>query len=143
MPGFCECGCGERTRLAPRTQASKGHVKGLPQRFVLGHRIRVDAARLNRERAVHWRLRVVENASGCLVFQGATNSKGYGQIGTMLAHRFVWEEQHGPIPDGLTIDHVKARGCTDKRCLNTAHMQVVTRSENSRRRYHPERGLAA
>lgn len=143
MPGMCECGCGERTKLATRTQASKGHVRGLPHRFILGHRIRLHAAKLNRDRAIPWRERVIENASGCLVWTGATNSKGYGLIGRMLAHRHVWEEQHGPIPGRLTIDHVRARGCTDKRCLNTAHMELVTRAENSRRRWRRDARAAA
>lgn len=36
-PGLCQCGCGEKTRLAPRTTTSRGNVKGQPQRFVYGH----------------------------------------------------------------------------------------------------------
>jgi hypothetical protein len=37
--GFCECGCGQRTNLAPRTR--RGHVKGQPQWFISGHNGRV------------------------------------------------------------------------------------------------------
>lgn len=139
MSGLCECGCGERTRLATRTQASKGHVKGLPLRFVLGHRIRVDAARLNRERAIPWRERVIENENGCLIWQGALQSKGYGCIGVRGAHVFVWEEQHGAIATGMTVDHL----CEEKRCLNTAHMEIVTRAENTRRRWARQRARLA
>jgi HNH endonuclease len=36
--GVCECGCGQRTKLAARTQARYGLVRGQPQRFVYGHR---------------------------------------------------------------------------------------------------------
>lgn len=35
--GLCECGCGERTRLAPATIKRLGWVKGEPIRFVKGH----------------------------------------------------------------------------------------------------------
>jgi len=35
--GYCHCGCGEKTRLAPCTDASKGWKKGEPLRFRLGH----------------------------------------------------------------------------------------------------------
>ncbi len=33
--GFCECGCGQKTKLAWRT--ANGFVKGQPQRFIRGH----------------------------------------------------------------------------------------------------------
>lgn len=37
IPGTCECGCGRPTNVAPKTDRSKGSVKGRPLRFVLGH----------------------------------------------------------------------------------------------------------
>mgnify|MGYP000973126273 CR=1 FL=1 len=74
----------------------------------------------------------------CLVWQGAIQSRGYGSVGdgngrTILTHRAVYEELVGPIPDGMTIDHVASRGCRTKRCVNVLHMEPVTRGENSRR----------
>jgi hypothetical protein len=45
------------------------------------------------------------------------------------AHRFAYELLVGPIPDGLTIDHL----CLNKLCVNPAHMEPVTGAENSRR----------
>ena len=70
--------------------------------------------------------------TGCIVWQGAA-SRGYGNIrnpkGSTLVHRIVWEEANGPIPDGLTIDHL----CLTKRCVNVQHMEIVTRAENVRR----------
>lgn len=35
--GFCQCGCGERTKLATKTNRRDGHVKGEPLAYVLGH----------------------------------------------------------------------------------------------------------
>lgn len=35
--GYCQCGCGQRTKIADETYAAKGHVKGEPLRFVYGH----------------------------------------------------------------------------------------------------------
>ena len=48
--------------------------------------------------------------------------------GTRLvyAHRFAYELLVGPIPEGLTIDHVKSRGCTSTLCVNPNHMEPVT-----------------
>lgn len=34
----CECGCGKLTKIATKTDARRGHMKGKPQRFLLGHR---------------------------------------------------------------------------------------------------------
>jgi hypothetical protein len=33
----CECGCGQSTSIATRTDARLGYVKGMPVRFVAGH----------------------------------------------------------------------------------------------------------
>lgn len=35
--GLCQCGCGQKTRIAQRTYTGLGHVKGQPQRFCVGH----------------------------------------------------------------------------------------------------------
>ncbi len=47
----------------------------------------------------------------------------------VVAHRFAYELLVGPIPDGLTLDHL----CRKTRCVNPAHLEPVTHSENSRR----------
>lgn len=35
--GLCECGCGQRTNLAPHNNRSKGWVMGQPLRYIHGH----------------------------------------------------------------------------------------------------------
>ncbi len=47
--------------------------------------------------------------------------------------RVAFTELTGPIPEGLTIDHVKER-CTHTLCVNPAHLEPVTQSVNSMRR---------
>ena len=73
------------------------------------------------------------NDTGCIVWLGSLNSKGYGLVAdgekVVLAHRMAWQDVHGPIPEGLTVDH----GCLVKRCVNVDHMELVTLEENSRR----------
>lgn len=77
----------------------------------------------------------------CLVWHGAQNSKGYGCFAvngsTQLAHRLAWEDARGPIPEGMTIDHL----CRNRSCVNVEHMEVVTRAENNRRQARTVGGL--
>ena len=70
----------------------------------------------------------------CWSWTGAHIPGGYGSIGVdgsqRGAHRVAYELLVGPIPDGLTIDHL----CRVKDCVNPAHMEPVTSAENNRRR---------
>lgn len=68
--------------------------------------------------------------SGCQVWLGYIQSKGYGVVGvgrrTALAHRISWELASGPIPEGLMLDHL----CRVRCCINPAHLEPVTGSIN-------------
>jgi len=35
-------------------------------------------------------------------------------------------DYHVVIPEGMTIDHVKARGCTSTLCVNPHHLEMVS-----------------
>lgn len=50
-----------------------------------------------------------------------------------MAHRWSYEHHVGAIPTGHEIDHVKARGCTSKLCVNPDHLEPVLHAENRRR----------
>jgi hypothetical protein len=62
---------------------------------------------------------------------------GYGRFWVdgryVRAHRFAYELVVGPIAEGLQLDHVKARGCEYRHCVNPAHLEPVTQQENIRR----------
>lgn len=66
----------------------------------------------------------------CLLYVGASNGNGYGQFRfngkNGYAHRYAWERVHGPIPNGLTVDHL----CRVRRCVNVAHMELTGQLEN-------------
>lgn len=47
-----------------------------------------------------------------------------------LVHRVVYLLNRGPIPDGMTVDHI----CFNTLCCNPAHLQLLTRSANSARK---------
>lgn len=77
--------------------------------------------------------KVTANERGCWIWHGAKNSRGYGCLGLRktpwLAHRLAYTMCVGPIPDGLTIDHM----CAEKRCVNPAHLEPVTIRQNIQR----------
>ena len=65
----------------------------------------------------------------CIRWEGKYYSNGYGRVGYKMAHRVVYEEQVGVIPEGLHIDHL----CRNRWCVNPEHLEPVTLVENVRR----------
>lgn len=55
-----------------------------------------------------------------------SESQTKGRKRTVCAHRLAYECAVGPIAPGLEIDHL----CENKLCVNPAHLEAVTRSEN-------------
>lgn len=75
-----------------------------------------------------------EPNTGCWLWLLAVNKKsGYGQMGVngrvLYAHRVAYEAWRGPIPEGLTIDHL----CRVRSCVNPDHLEAVTMRENTLR----------
>ena len=70
----------------------------------------------------------------CLVWTGRLTDGGYGLVhhnGTRVrAHRYAWQRVHGPIPDGMQIDHI----CYNRACVNIQHLRLATHAENTRNR---------
>lgn len=80
---------------------------------------------------------VVNPVSGCWEWTPGGTAGGYGYIyrdgSQQLVHRLVYSLLVEQIPEGLTIDHVKDRGCRSKACCWPPHLEAVVRGENSRR----------
>lgn len=76
------------------------------------------------------RYSVVDPATDCWNWKRKLTHEGYGHMTvrnkTCLAHRASYEAFVGPIPHGLTIDHL----CGNPSCVNPAHLEPVTMKEN-------------
>lgn len=83
--------------------------------------------------AARIRARCVEGEGGCVIWQGATNSSGYGQIGVRrrvtYTHRIMFEIANGAIPPGKQVDHL----CRNRLCCNPNHLEAVSPRENTLR----------
>jgi hypothetical protein len=88
---------------------------------------------------------VVVAVDGCWIWAGDRDHQGYGRVHldgqSHYAHRWVYERERAPIPEGLVLDHLchtisplcAGGACRHRLCVNPAHLEPVTRSENTQR----------
>lgn len=68
----------------------------------------------------------------CWPWTASLLTDGYGNFRfegkAWPAHRWLWVQTHGPIPDGLVVRHV----CDNPPCVNPAHHLIGTKADNKR-----------
>lgn len=76
---------------------------------------------------------VEKSESGCWLWTANKIHSGYGmfKVGgkSRLAHKWIYEQLHGPVKAPLQLDHT----CAVKHCVNPKHLEKVTAKENIRR----------
>jgi HNH endonuclease len=79
-------------------------------------------------------LSIPEPNTGCWLWTLGARHWGYGALvkngRSHPAHRLSYEIFVGPIPDGMTIDHL----CRVPACVNPDHLEAVTMEVNNLRR---------
>ncbi len=129
--GLCSCGCGGKTKIAPRTHTARGWIKGQPQPYLRGH-----AAW--KSRGPRWIEGPVPehrpDLGPCWIWQRALSRAGYAQSSFVkdggqrgeLVHRALYKKYVGPIPDHLVLDHL----CRVPACVRPSHCEPVTDRSN-------------
>ncbi len=76
--------------------------------------------------------------NGCLLWQGAVNSDGYGTIAvqgrTLSVHRLAYELRHGPA-EALCVLH----SCDTPHCILDDHLHLGTQAKNASERQERQR----
>lgn len=80
----------------------------------------------------------LSSGNSCWTWNGDLDRHGYGrffaaEFKTRSAHRIGYMLLVGPIPDGLTLDHL----CRNTRCVNPDHLEPVTQRVNNARSMSP------
>lgn len=89
-------------------------------------------------------LHAPQEGEGCRYWTGNIRLNGYGRVlfhGVQLyAHRYAFEREGGPIPEGMTVDHEchnldsECPGgvtCLHRRCIRFDHLGLATLGDNS------------
>jgi hypothetical protein len=73
----------------------------------------------------------------CWEWTARVDRYGYGRFRLdrkmELAHRVAYRIFVGDIPEGLTVDHL----CRNRKCVNPAHLEAVSRKDNTLRGVGP------
>lgn len=124
-PGYCLCGCGKMTTVAPRTYSKRGIFKGQPYRFIRGHQRRSNPDD-------HYKIEDRGYKTPCWIWQLGKNKSGYGSIrrdGSMStpAHRWYYEQRFGLLPSKVDLHHL----CENKDCVNPEHLDHLAHGKHS------------
>ena len=72
----------------------------------------------------------VDPIFGCRLATGRLDREGYAFHGSTRAHIHAWRTERGDVPDGFELDHL----CRRRHCSALHHLELVTRSENEKRK---------
>lgn len=80
---------------------------------------------MTEQELARFKSRIVESPMGCWLWQGPLDKDGYGTFFfrrlNRRAHRVGYFLRHGPIAQGLVVNHT----CRNRACVNPQHLEAV------------------
>lgn len=86
-----------------------------------------------KERLVDMGGALVDEMTGCWLWKGDLDARGYARLGSEMAYRVIFammSDEEDDFLDGLDIDHF----CSRRACFRPAHLDPVTPQENQQRK---------
>ena len=106
--GWCACGCGQKTNLAPYSLKSKGWINGEPFKYIRGHNSRVDHPM--------YKTGIQQHGAGYLAIVDHKNPRSDTR-GRVLVHRMIAETVLGkPLPQKAVVHHVNEDKTDNAKC---------------------------
>lgn len=135
--GYCQCGCGQKTEIAKRTNSAKNHVKGKPLKFVKFHWFNSTVEELYTKFWIN--VNITANDDLCWEWTAGQDGRGYGAMKfdkVRKAPQIAWMYPNYVIPDGMEICH----SCDNPLCCNPKHLFLGTHQENMADKIRKGRG---
>lgn len=78
----------------------------------------------------------VDPETGCWIWNRMIRADGYGRLsgnlgrklGTYSAHRAMYQQEVGPIPEGKHLHHT----CSHRACVNPDHLLPISQADHNR-----------
>jgi hypothetical protein len=125
VPNLCSFeGCTKPARRATIGTLCEGHT-GQRRRGLQLRPLRIKYTNLSELIEAH-----TDRTGDCWTWTTGKDRNGYGKQRWdgfyWFAHRLSYTNYHGPIPDGLLVDH----RCHNRACVNPDHLRLATHKQN-------------
>lgn len=128
--GLCQCGCGQKTKIADQSRTARGWIKGQPKQFIAGH---FRLPNLNGKNNPSWK-RGYTISHGYIILTLPEHPRADAK-GRIREHILIAEKAFGKaLPNGAEVHHINGKKNDNKNnnliiCQDhTYHMLIDKRS---------------
>ena len=139
--GYCQCGCGQKTKISEVSNRSKDWIRGEPLKYILGHLLKGNHYHLShgyagRGKKINRTYRIWANMKTRCFNPRATQFEYWGGRGITVCERWLLFENFladmGECPLGLSLDRINNDG--NYEAENCRWTTMSQQARNRRRR---------